>query len=286
MKLSDITGAVRDLWEFVWPPVVLLTLLLAIAWFIARETSREVVARLRVESTDPAWLASLKPTLEGLGLTKLLPILGLFTIVFVLYVTRSMVLAAGHLIPPAIYYRSDVVIAKYMSNQELACLWRMFPRDIGLGNIRELAKKKAPRESESTSWSRRSVGLYGRINATKFLAVWALLLAAVEVTRHKSRGRTIARLFLVLGVCLFSAVVLLGLYLYTVEQSIHDEIRDLRALIFLEGNCSKPDQPSSALSAENLTYLERLQQEAWWGFHVDPWRYGRWIYQNLLRQGS
>lgn len=54
MELSQVSGAVRDRWDFLWPPIVLLALLLLFAWFVGRTAVGRSRTRWRYVSAIPA----------------------------------------------------------------------------------------------------------------------------------------------------------------------------------------------------------------------------------------
>ena len=97
MEISQISTAVRDLWDFAWPPVILLFLVVCLARLVAPNVSYRVYvsATARLSALD---IRRVRAVLRLWGLSKLVPVIAFFLLVFFLYVSRVLIFAAGSLL--------------------------------------------------------------------------------------------------------------------------------------------------------------------------------------------
>src|SRR5688572_3657760 len=101
MNFAEIKAAVRDLWEFVWPPIVLLIVLVLLARFVAPLRAGRLRERLG-GVVDREKIAALRAAAEQMGVATALPIATLFVLIFILYITSTTVITFGSMLPPSI----------------------------------------------------------------------------------------------------------------------------------------------------------------------------------------
>lgn len=281
MEISQISTSVRDLWDFLWPPVLLLTILCAAATFVARTSTAYLftVAKGRLSSID---IAAFRARLRIWGLSKILPIAIVFLLVFILYVSRVIIFGAGELLPPTVTYTPDPLIVRHMDPHDVACLWSVYG-NVGLSQLPDIAERQGKfRPPEHQRYWSEETGVYVQgLNATKFVMAWLLVWSIVELVRAKHRFRTMLRLSTALLSVTMVGVVILGMYLYAVEQTIFDQTADIRSLLPQDGRCDRV-----RLSHYDEDRLENMAHERWWALRVEPFRYGEWIIKNLLRGGA
>jgi hypothetical protein len=281
MEMSQISTSVRDLWEFLWPPVLLLTTLFVVARFVA-STSIADLSTATKKQMSAMDIGRLRARLRLWGLSKIVPIAVAFTIVFILYVARVTIFGAGSLLPPTVSYTPDSLIARRMDARDAACLWSIYG-NVGLSQLPQIAERQGKFHSPERPryWSDES-GVYVQgLNAVKFVLTWCVVWSVVEIIRSKRRMRTLLRLALAVASIALVGFVVLGMYLYCVEQMVYEDIADIRSLLPQDGRCD-----TLRVSSFDEERFRRMSHERWWSLQVEPFRYGEWIIQNLIRGGA
>src|SRR4051794_19106198 len=100
MNFSEVQQSVQQAWDFTWPPVVLLAIMIGLVRFLAPSFYETIRNRLSAEA--PSRWSRARAVLHHLGISKLLPVIALFLIVFILFLTNSVVHLVGNAIPPRI----------------------------------------------------------------------------------------------------------------------------------------------------------------------------------------
>ena len=99
MDLSALIKGVQDFWNFIWPPVVLLIVLAALALAIAPGALAGIRDVVRAHLPDHATRLAAARNFRHFGFDKLTPVVGVFCLIFLLYVARNAVDAVGGALP-------------------------------------------------------------------------------------------------------------------------------------------------------------------------------------------
>jgi hypothetical protein len=281
MNFSQITGAVRDLWDFIWPPVILLCVLTVVCRLLAPELTARVTSRVRSAFTASIGDVSLRSNLDQFGLGKILPAVALFVIVFLLYVSRALVIATGDLIPPTVFYQPDTALARKLSDEEIICLFAVYPNS-NLSRIERLAVEQGKLKQDSDShWEERSGRMHIGFITTKFVVVWALAWAVTEAIATRRILRTLARFVGVVAVCVLVAFVFLTLYLYSIDQMFFDKAARLQQLLPASRPCKAASVPAPVSAALERRLQSKLARE-WWHLEFGPSEYMKWVMRDMF----
>src|SRR5439155_23613992 len=98
MNFSEVQQSVQQAWEFTWPPVILLAIMIGLVRFLAPSFYETIRNRLSIEA--PSRWSRARATLHHLAISKLLPVISLFLIVFTLFLTNSVIHLVANSIPP------------------------------------------------------------------------------------------------------------------------------------------------------------------------------------------
>jgi len=124
MNFSDLTKTVADAWSFIWPPVLELSLLAFLLWFLATKLSERIFAKIRLLRQASA-LAIPSEVLEKYGIGKLIPAFATFLVIFCFYVADRAVNEIGGLLPGEVTYREDILFLKTANPERFICFWNV-----------------------------------------------------------------------------------------------------------------------------------------------------------------
>ena len=182
---------------------------------------------------------------------------------------------------PGIVYRADMLVVRHFEDAELSILWTEYGRSASLYRIAHLAQPKKEDTGGLLYWETRSRSLGGRINAAKFLALWAITLFVAESIIAGHAAALAIRLALILSLWFLSAIVLLALFLYSVDQQATAAVFVLHQFILPK---LQQGDDLRKLSAADREYAKSLRGATWWNLEVSGWRYLSWAYANVFRR--
>jgi hypothetical protein len=276
MNFSEVQQSVQQAWEFTWPPVVLLVIMIALVRLLAPASYVAFQRRLSLEL--PSRWARVQAFLHHYGFAKLLPVAVLFMIVFTLFLTNSVLHLAGNSIPPRISYRPDIIFARAVDEKQLACLWSFFPW-ADVGSLQSIVNKRVEAEDkvddDVQNWREARDRAYRRFNAAKFLTVWALFWGIAERRRGRIRS---GRLAVALAVLASMVVIYLFGFLYALDQLQHAQKNAAIALWINKKSCiDAAGHPLSLTSEQTEQWLRKKTEGEAWRVHPPLEEYWRWI---------
>lgn len=272
MDFSGLVKAVHEFWNFIWPPVICLVILLFTIRYVASGTVKSIwdwLARSRPASTSQR---SAYKTLKRFGLDKLLPIAVGFCLLFLMDVSRTTVLGVGQVLTPTISYRYDIWFAQHSANSEVRCLWSYYGDAPSLGEFGDyieqtLSEEKALNKGagllEGVSyWEAREGSAHTELSACTFFATWAIFWAAVEVFRTRKTPTPGRRLGRRLAGCLIVLAAAAGFFFYrqiwAADQAQFSRIS--AAKVFLAQKSAKP--PCSGMTeAQRKSFDDVVERE-------------------------
>ena len=286
MELSQISGVVRDLWAFLWPPIVLVVLLALVAWFIARTSVTRALDHLRTLAPGEV-VQKAKASLDTWGLAKVVPVAVVFAAILIFYVSGVLAGGIGAALPPTVSFDPDKLIARHMNDWELACAMTAYP-GINFSEVPAVAErqKRLEQSKSSSEWMRRAGTYFAGLNIVKFFFLWAVTWTLLGVFISKRIAKPLWRPSLVLTTTFAVGFIMLGLYLFAVEQTIFDDTRDIRAAIVDDKRCLHATGVMYGPSREQKNEIESMKRARWWHLQVEPFRYAQWIYRNIIRGGA
>jgi hypothetical protein len=276
MSFSEVQQSVQQAWDFTWPPVVLLFLMVALVRFLAPVTFSATWGRLLSEA-PPGW-TRVRVFFHRLGVSKLLPVAFLFLIVFTLFLTNSAVHLVGNVIPPRISYRPDVVFARIIDEKRLACLWSFVPWS-DFRDLQSIVSKRVHAEEKIDEgvkhWSEERDTAYRRFDAAKFLAAWALFWGLWE-TRIASLRRL--RLPFVVIVLVAGATLYFHGFRYALQQLQFAEKDAAIALWVNRKSClDDSGNPLTLTAAQKDQWLSIRKRSPGWEAQLPFQDYWRWF---------
>lgn len=274
MKFSDLRDAVHDMWEFVWPPVVSLSLFVALATYVAPNQVRSLSAGFPSFSIVGREIRGLRVVLKDLSLDAVLPLAGAFAVVFILYLTRRLIISLGAFVPPSIGYRTDVLLTRTATDQQLTRFWAAVPNALDLSDVHRALEQRVHTEKCERLlpdyWQKRAGARYQMFGVCKLLLLWVVLCACVERTVMSTERATVAVLVLFM-----LAAGLLLLYLYALEQDSY--IRVIAYQTVLASAQPVDNEPKALSATQAAQVLDARERDSWWAFSVPPVNYVRWL---------
>jgi hypothetical protein len=294
----DFTGlqkGVKDVWEFLWPSVVLLILLGGIAFFLAREPFVNL-GRWLFSSQSAIWNnRSFYKNLKRFELLKLIPLIALFLIIFVLYVTQESVPRIGEILPGAITYRPGPLLAHTTNDDDLARVWAFFPTISELDYLEEAINQRlnatpessnAPALSNLNFWSGEINRTERSFNIVKTLVLWLLICAILSFIRTRKFAQTIGRFFLCLFILCIAGTHYAAKQVYAIEQMGYAEAGAAQVIIVPSASNATPiTEEQLTQSRERVDTWKKGHTKSdnpWWEFGLSQSNYFKWLKDTLL----
>jgi hypothetical protein len=269
MKFSDITAAVREAWQFAWPPLVACLVAYYVADFLYPSGVTRVTGTLRSSATSVgSSLSVFKEIIEPFGLTTLVPFVGLVFVITFLFLVNTAAMVWSSELPPYLSYRPDRLLFDRMGEKEKVLLFRRYPtaQHFNAAYYMALEEHKAKglplRNSRATTY-------YQFHNFIKFAVAIALVTFVIAVRNREVTFGLFAKMLVVgAGATVLWGVGFVGL-LYEQEQQFSREWAAVRAE--LQADASK-------LLEKEITAEERLKIREpivgrWWRLYAfDPYR--------------
>jgi hypothetical protein len=212
---ANLPEAVTKFWQFLFPSILHLGLLVGLAIYLAPAVlggSR----RLLVASNARGILRLLRSkTAEALGINKLAPFLTLFLILLAMVIANDMARWVGNNTPPVLLWSSPDDLFAAQRSQDLLTIWERYPNvkdPLELESIIEELFLEHRDNSGYAFWSDRASWVEGLFERMKFYLLWIVLWAVIGVRQRT--GAPIKR-----GLALFT-VALVAAWL-VVAYSVH-----------------------------------------------------------------
>lgn len=280
MSFQDLQSTVHQVWEFVWPPVLILFLLIASAIWLAPTVFERMRSRIGELVTIEKG-RRIRSVLRAWGLSKLLPIAFAFVLLFMLYFTARLVFAVGALVPPSVVYSPHVIVIRHSDEFALSCLAAQFKGQPDASALLYAARAiyDSPEyRKNSELWRNKAIRSLRFFAAVKFFACWLVGLTLAE--RLKSPKLRWRRYTLGISTVLILGTVSILNYVFFTQR-------------YLQGQASAASYEltrSKACRAHNLSPRDRerlrsarqkLDRESWWYLDAGVTQYASWLYGQI-----
>ena len=275
MDFSDIRTTIHDVWNFCWPPVLAVVVLLAVLRFVHPPTSRLVPSFLGFLHERADTVTRLRELLEPYGLSRMVPAILLIVVIAVLFLVNQIALGAASKLPPYVSYQPDVLLASRMRDNDKLLLFRRYPTAEHLNAAYHMALKEfAAKPSECTH---SGTPPYHRLHTfTKFAAI-CVLLGIVLGWRDHSFAALLRGLILLLLLAALWLITFVGL-LYQTEQDFSREWARVRLSLQVDANVQLIDP----VTDDEFQKLVEPVYGRWWRIYLfDPYQVS-WIKRTLL----
>lgn len=218
MTVTDIPSSVERIWNFLVPPLVELTILIAATIFLSgyipvRTAFLHSAAAAKDVFGDPELIR----ILEAYGVTKLAPFILLFLLFFAAHTVHKLAYLIGGRVPIHVSWDWYAAYMRNMSSYEIAEIWQHYP---GISNAADLdrvidEKVEAARLQDKNSVFRSAIAqraafskIHSYLAFLKFLLVWGLALCFLRIVTEGAIKVILPRLLLYTGVLLLIFVLI------------------------------------------------------------------------------
>ena len=298
MDFSGLVKAVREFWDFIWPPVICLAMLVIIARVVAAGTVARIWTWVKIAKPKPESQLAAAKTLKHFGVDKLVPFALAFCLLFALDMVRATVVMAGDAMSPKLVYPYDIWLAQRANDDRFKCLWMYygdFPKLSEFQNHmdRTLTEEEA-RDKNSRllismgQWEEQNGKAAASFAACKFFIAWALLWATLEMVKEKTVWKPVSRFLICLAVFLIAGTVFFFRQVWAVDQSESARLAAVEVLMAQKVNkdynfitCSKLSDDMEA-NFEKVVGNDRRSLlsdgvRRWWEVRAFDSYYLRWI---------
>src|SRR5260370_13455647 len=204
MEITSVIEAVRQIWSFVWAPIVDLVALVAIFRLIAPVSFSKVFSLFRRQHEAQQRAVAY---VRLYGARKFIGLIFVFVLLFMLYVSQQLLHGIGSMMPGSfVTYTSEKLNS--VEGFDLPCLLAEFP-DSDVSELENLIQEKrreisnrdhsAPEHSYGEEQSASTVQAFTIVKAFIFLSVIFFLIEALIA---KPSFRLLARFGVTLGTLL------------------------------------------------------------------------------------
>ena len=306
MNFSSILQAVREGWNFVWPPCVLALLLAGLFRLLAPSTFTDCKTGFgKLFGRRRRLMASLRLY----GLTKFLPAIDGFTILLILYLLQQLPPAIGHALPGQFVFDDTPLWAQ--SSEDVVCALAAVPGatldNLAQGiKVREKAVEAklsagAGNELFGAEWAQNNLDATIReFDLCKFVILYSLVVAGIELFRKKKFWHPVLWLLPVLAVLLICIFYLSDRVGDDRVQQSYQLMNDLQVVEQIDGfSCAKVSAEQAEQDYRTLLVARtgsrgskatQLEFDSfylrWLKEHITPERKATTSYKTLLEAES
>jgi hypothetical protein len=267
--MDNITSAVKELWEFLVPPLFKVAVAIGLLAWLARPVFKGLLSRARDAAEKVRSDAETHPLVKSLGLEKLIPAVGLFMIVLVIYAGNELILGIGWGLPIDIVTIQPASLLHHTSEERLLLLWSQHPDaefwDLPAALESDLHALTFSHSRDILSnvqhWEKTSAAVARWFYTGKFLLAFSILLCIIQLRRKLNPGMAVRRTIVAILVLSAALVFLSGQILYCHNQLLAAKYGVLAAAL-----PSKDLQPTAMANLKDK--LEKLEisqgKRSWW----------------------
>jgi hypothetical protein len=196
MTITDIPSSVERIWNFLVPPLVELTILIAVTIFLAgyapvRSTFVSFALAAKNVFGDPELIR----ILDAYGVTKLAPFVLLFLLFFVAHTVHKVAYLVGGRVPIHVSWNWYVAFIRNTSSYQIADIWQHYPRVSNVADLDRLIDEKvqgAALDGKDSVFRNALVHrtafykIHSYLAFVKFLLVWGLGLSILRIATSNS----------------------------------------------------------------------------------------------------
>jgi hypothetical protein len=267
--MNNITSTVKELWDFLVPALLKMAIAIGLFAWLARPVFQGLLSRMRNAVVRVRGDAETDPLVKSLGLEKLIPVVGLFMIVFVVYAGNEIILGIGWRLPIDIVTTQPASLLHHTPEERLLLLWSRHPDaefwDLPAALESDLYTLTLTHSKEVLSnvenWEKTSAAVRRWFYTAKFLIALSIVLCIIQIRLKLNPGKTIRRTLIAILVLSCALVLLCGQMLYCENQLLAAKYGILVAAL-----PSKVIQPAvMANLKDKLKVFEMVEgQRSWW----------------------
>lgn len=292
MSFQNIQGAVHQAWEFAWPPVVLLLIMIIIFFWIAPAAAiRGRTVLVNAITTDK--VRKTRAHLRLWGLSKLLPIMAAFGILFLLYFVNRSVRSMGDLLPPKIVHTPSSLVARYGDPRMLGCVASRYSySEEGRRRLPSGVFQKVSRDILGVGegsikfrhWKDKENRAIATWDVAKFLFLWAILCMVIQrLARGPLRWHTLFISSVVLTLVASGSLVN---YVYALQQRYYQQLYAAEAKFMTAKECKEYLLTKEDEEALNI-YRKNSSDARWWWLSMESAvTQFPWIYREVILGGA
>lgn len=283
MDFSAIVNSVGQAWEFAWPPIILLLIMLVIVRLVAPRLFSVGISRLSSSQTLNA-VRRIRAMFRIYGIGKLFPVAVAFSLILLLYMTTRIAMGAGNMIPVGVSYVPSLIIQKLLTHADIACYVKNLNDLQYISDITDFVSRQwRPAVDDDPSakyWSRVSGRQVGMFNQVKFLLLLCLGFAILERVKFGPGvwGAPVALSFGLTLLCAYFATF----HLYALEHEFRAVLSAATAGYRSQGACVIP--------TDKEELFQRLLRDAgrgsvgndWWNVSFGFDHYVRWLWTEFF----
>jgi hypothetical protein len=267
--MNNVTSAVEELWGFVVPPLFKVAIAIGLLAWIARPVFQGLLRRARDAAAKVRSDAETFPLVKSMGLEKLMPAVGLFMIVLVIYAGNELILGVGWRLPIDIVTIQPASLLHHTTEERLLLLWSRHPGvefwELPNALESDLHTLTVTHTQEILSnvrhWEKTSAAFWRWFYTAKFLIAFSILLCIVQIRRRLEPVRAVRRTLIAMLVLTAALVLLTGRILYC-----HSQLLAAKYSVLVAALPSKDPQPKvMANLKDKLKKIEMSDgQRPWW----------------------
>lgn len=293
MNLTSIQKTIIDIWQFIFPPILTVFFLFLIAYIVTGPYMFVPFEKLASYSFSLIQDENNQQLIGFYGINKLMPIILIFIVISVLYLSMIAVRNIGNVLPVTMIYDPDKLFLHIDNSNRLARIWSYFPNVQTFGNLRTIIQERsyiAEKELEKPfigikSWESTSGRHVTSFITLKFLLLWTLVCFVIALFVGKPLLTTLLKSIIISIIVLMAAIYCGAQFYYATEQLTHCQLIAVDAMV-----CSKQESKNKSGDSNIEKYRKLISREKdknsrsrWWEIQVVNKYFYEWTYRTFLK---
>lgn len=267
--MDSITTTVTDLWDFLVPPLVKITLVLGVTALIAKPMLAAAINRIATATERLRNDRKTESLLKSLRLEKIITAVIVFIFVFAIYAGNKLILGIGWCLPFDIITIQPISLLHHTTEERLLTLWAQHP-DVEFYNLPLVLDNDLHRLSVSHTpdilsnvnhWEKRSAETTRWFYTVKFLILYVILLCIIAILRSWQSKKAIFRTIVLVLALIVALMSITGRRLYCYNQLLQAKYSIIEAAIPNQDNAKKSEEKlKESLNKVEMTYGDNN----WW----------------------
>jgi len=270
MDISNITKAVIDFWDFIWPRIINITLLIFILYLFNKDIIAISLSKFDGIVDKYYEKVNSKKILKIIGIRKVSPLILLFTLLFFSQMIYIVTNTIGNILPPIVTYNPDLLLISTNMDRYLE---EIAKSNIEISDISKLSTYIDNKVVELEKYDQNLNGYKNWVDKNniynngmcflKSYCLFAFVSFVIALIRRQNKGkRKYIIFFAILFLCIFIFFFFLLKSLYCMQQYQMGKIFLVRNSIV--GQSGINDDIIESVKSEIDILKEQYKNKNWW----------------------
>ena len=291
MNLTAFKQTISNIWSFIFPPILTIFILWIFGYFILGQKLHAPFEYFINNLTPLIQNQETRNTLGRFGLIELAPVITLFAVISLLFITNVTIRFIGNLMPPHLIYNPDNLFLKIDNSDRLARIWLYFENIDNFGSLRtfiQVRSYKAEKELNHrllgvSSWESNAAKYNVSFSVTKFMILWLFILSILGFIYGASIKLVLFRSVIAILVLFFMAVFFISKFYFATEQLAHSQLIAVDSVVIAEVDKGIIEKKINDYRKNIKKEKDFYKAKNWWEIRLIDTDYYKWIARTFLK---